>query len=67
MLKFNKTISEINYGIKKMHGKYFAWLSHDDLIAKNHIEKLVDWFSYKKTNSDIPFSIITLDIDGNEN
>ena len=48
--------SALNYGIKKMHGKYFAWLSHDDLITKNHIENLVNWFSYQNTNLDIPFS-----------
>lgn len=52
--------SALNYGIKKMHGEYFAWLSHDDLITKDHIEKLVEWVSFKGTDSDIPFSMFNL-------
>ena len=31
--------SALNCGIKNMNGDYFAWLSHDDLIDINHIEK----------------------------
>ena len=27
--------SALNLGIKEMNGEYFAWLSHDDLFAKN--------------------------------
>lgn len=58
--------SALNYGIKKMNGEYFAWLSHDDLITKDHIEKLVEWVSYKDTDYDIPFSCFDL-IDGKGN
>lgn len=29
----------LNLGLKKMEGKYFAWLSHDDLFAENRIEE----------------------------
>ncbi len=58
--------SALNYGIKKMKGEYFAWLSHDDLITKDHIEKLVEWVSYKGTDCDIPFSCFDLiDAKGN--
>jgi len=32
------TSSALNYGIKKMDGEYFSWLSHDDLYEKNKIE-----------------------------
>ena len=52
--------SALNFGIKKMKGDYFAWLSHDDLITKDHIEKLVEWVSYKGTDNDIPFSCFDL-------
>ena len=48
--------SALNYGIGKMKGDYFAWLSHDDLIAPKHIENLVEWVSYKENDQDIPFS-----------
>ncbi len=52
--------SALNYGISKMSGDYFAWLSHDDLIDNNHIEKLVEWLSYEGTDYDIPFSSFKL-------
>ena len=29
--------SALNYGIKKMHGEYFSWLSHDDLYFKDKV------------------------------
>lgn len=48
--------SALNLGIKKMRGDYFAWLSHDDLIAKDHIRHLVDWVSIEGHEQDIPFS-----------
>ena len=34
----------LNYGIKKMKGDYFAWLSHDDLIEPKHIEKISPYY-----------------------
>lgn len=48
--------SALNYGIKKMEGEYFAWLSHDDLIDYNHIEKLVEFLSYKENRNMVPFT-----------
>lgn len=48
--------SALNYGIKKMKGDYFAWLSHDDDIEKNHIEKLVELVSIEGNEKVIPFS-----------
>lgn len=48
--------SALNYGIKKMTGEYFAWLSHDDLIDYNHIEMLVNFISYKENYNCIPFT-----------
>ena len=31
--------SELNVGIEKMEGEYFAWLSHDDIYYLNKIQK----------------------------
>jgi len=31
------TSSALNYGIEKMKGEYFAWLSHDDIYLPNRI------------------------------
>lgn len=33
--------SALNYGIKKMRGEWFSWLSHDDLYLPEKIEKLL--------------------------
>lgn len=30
--------SALNYGIREMHGEYFAWLSHDDWLSDDAIE-----------------------------
>ena len=48
--------SALNYGIKKMKGDYFAWLSHDDLIEPNHISKLVEYISIEGNEKVIPYS-----------
>lgn len=34
--------SALNYGIQKMQGEYFSWLSHDDVYLPNKIEKEVE-------------------------
>lgn len=31
----------VNYGIQKMQGEYFAWLSHDDMFTPDKIEKQI--------------------------
>lgn len=31
--------SALNYGIRKMHGEWFSWLSHDDLYYPDRIER----------------------------
>lgn len=46
----------LNYGIRKMTGDYFAWLSHDDLIDTIHIEKLVEFISYEENIKKIPYA-----------
>ncbi len=33
--------SALNYGIQKMTGQYFSWLSHDDAYAADKVEKSV--------------------------
>lgn len=37
--------SALNYGIKKMTGEYFSWLSHDDLYYSKKIEKQMGFIS----------------------
>ena len=34
--------SALNYGIEKMRGEYFSWLSHDDMYTPNKVSKQVD-------------------------
>ncbi|ARD86691.1 glycosyltransferase [Rickettsia bellii] len=34
--------SALNYGIKNMKGKYFSWLSHDDLYYPNKVEHQIN-------------------------
>jgi glycosyltransferase involved in cell wall biosynthesis len=34
--------SALNYGIEKMSGKYFSWLSHDDGYSPEKIEKSIE-------------------------
>ena len=58
--------SALNYGIKHMSGDYFAWLSHDDLITPDHIERLIEWYSHEGSDNEIPFSSsFFIDGDGN--
>lgn len=33
--------SALNFGIKKMSGKYFSWLSHDDVYERDKIESQI--------------------------
>ena len=54
--------SALNYGIKKMHGEYFSWLSHDDLYYKDKISSEINYLNrhgllYKKV---IPYSDFSL-------
>lgn len=37
--------SAMNYGLSKMSGEYFSWLSHDDLYSKTKIEEAVAFFN----------------------
>lgn len=48
--------SALNYGISKMKGEYFAWLSHDDLMEPNHIQNLINFISIDGNDKAIPFS-----------
>ena len=34
--------SALNYGISKMRGDYFSWLSHDDMYTKDKISKEIE-------------------------
>ena len=42
--------SALNLGIKNMKGKYFSWLSHDDMYSNDKIEKQIE--ALKKLDKD---------------
>lgn len=48
--------SALNAGIAAMTGDYFAWLSHDDMIESDHIERLVQYLRHHKGEKVIPFA-----------
>lgn len=48
--------SALNYGISKMRGEYFSWLSHDDLMEPSHIQNLINFISIEGNDKVIPFS-----------
>lgn len=43
----------LNFGIKKMSGEYFSWLSHDDLYEKTKIEDQIRLMLSLHTNNNI--------------
>lgn len=58
--------SALNYGIKNMKGKYFSWLSHDDLYHPNKIEHQVSILNKLDNKNTIIYGGYEL-IDGNGN
>ena len=57
--------SALNYGIQKMRGKYFSWLSHDDVYAKDKIKTQVKQLErIHKENAIALCSIQQIDKDG---
>ncbi len=42
--------SALNFGIKKMSGKYFSWLSHDDIYLSSKITDQLDFILNNKVN-----------------
>lgn len=51
-----KCSSALNYGISKMTGEYFSWLSHDDLYDNEKIAKQIE--AIEKYNIDTAKTII---------
>ena len=49
--------SALNYGIEKSQGRYIAWLSHDDLFAKNKILNDLFIIQQSREGNVIPYSI----------
>ncbi len=50
--KNGKVASALNYGIKRMEGEYFSWLSHDDVYYPEKIEKQIK-FLEKISSKDV--------------
>ena len=48
--------SALNYGIKKMTGEYFSWLSHDDLYLPNKLEIEMNYINKLNDNNIILYS-----------
>ena len=40
--------SALNFGISKMNGEYFSWLSHDDIFKSEKIELQIDFLNKNK-------------------
>lgn len=54
----------LNYGIKKMTGDYFSWLSHDDMYYPYKIEKQVNFLKATKDKKIVLYSNYALLIEG---
>lgn len=52
--------SALNFGIEKMNGEYFSWLSHDDLYYPQKIEKQINELSQLKDKRTIIYSGIEI-------
>jgi len=48
--------SALNFGIKKMEGEYFSWLSHDDVYNSEKIESQIKFMFKNKCESSVVFS-----------
>lgn len=56
--------SALNYGINAMKGKYFSWLSHDDVYYPSKLAEQVAYLEDPANNADIVYSNYQL-INGN--
>lgn len=45
--------SALNYGICKMKGDYFSWLSHDDMYTKDKVSKQIEVLRHLKDKTEI--------------
>lgn len=57
--------SALNYGISKMNGQWFSWLSHDDVYSPDKVRSAVE-YAAKYENAIICCGSMTIDADGNE-
>lgn len=46
----------LNFGIQKMQGEYFSWLSHDDLYLPTKIEKQIDFLCQEQKSPIVLYS-----------
>lgn len=59
--------SALNFGIEKMRGEYFSWLSHDDLYASDKVSREVEALAScrDKANTVVCCADNLVDTDGN--
>lgn len=48
--------SALNYGISKASGDYICWLSHDDLLPLDNIDRQIRFLKHCKSDKVIPYS-----------
>jgi glycosyltransferase involved in cell wall biosynthesis len=58
--------SALNLGIQKMQGKYFTWLSHDDLWLPNKLENQIHFFDLNPDCKVCYTDYLVIDFLGNE-
>ncbi len=56
--------SALNFGIAQMRGKWFSWLSHDDVYAPTKLESAAQMIQKHNLSEDIVISCGTTVIDG---
>jgi glycosyltransferase involved in cell wall biosynthesis len=61
------TSSALNFGVDRMQGEYFAWLSHDDYFYPNHIEVHIEHLRKTPPDEKIITSSLVEIIDTNSN
>lgn len=54
--KNGKVASALNFGINKMKGEYFSWLSHDDMYYPNKIAEQIKYLTRKNQSNIVVYS-----------
>ena len=56
----------LNFGIKRMTGEFFAWLSHDDVYFPNKIERQIDFIRSNPEAKLVTSNFVFIDKNNNE-
>lgn len=58
--------SALNYGIEKMQGKYFSWLSHDDIYYPEKLARQIEYINANPEVRIVGSGLDVIDSDGNK-